>query len=379
MKNQSVIVKFSFLFGLFVGFVHASGSYGVVTALEGRAFGVHDEKTFALKVGYKLPQKTDIITEEGVQVSFIDFHNRKYHLSGAAHVQIRDHILKLNRGYLWVKSFQRDTRLVIKTANSLTEFLSGEGILSFDNTNGRSQLLAIKGELRFAHILDVNRYEVLQPGEFSSIDYENGTPPRGTLIGFESYEKIISLFRNSRMADAKNSKVVIKASRKKKSQKKLVKNNKKLKRSLAISGHSRSKGGSIPALKTKWTTHQIKNLNSDLKDLYSGQLGKTAQSSKREKTKKGQDYSWVRIRVFGGRRRVLASAPPSLDQGDKSMVKLKRTQRRAPATLNESNSSSWGVERSLRRYLRKTSRHKLESDGLIEGLKSYRRDYKLNY
>ena len=399
MKNRSAVVKSSFLFGLFIGFVHASGSYGVVTALKGRGFGVHDEKTFILKVGQKLPQKTDIITEEGAQVSFIDFYERKYNLTGAAHVKVRDHVLKLNRGYLWVKSFQKNKKLRIMTANSLTEFLSGEGIISFDNGNGRSQLLAIKGELKFAHILDVNSYEVLQPGEFSSIDHESGILLRAALIGFESYEKIISLFRTSHVGDSRKSKFVIRPSSKKKAERRFMKNKNRPKRLLASSRAPQHKGGSIPVIKTKWTTKQLENLSSDLKNLYLSQLKGVSRPSKRKKAKKIQENPQVRVRIFGGERQRVVSgrgAAFSVDQrprvlshslgykkGPKTrekraMVKLKRIQR-APTSQEKKGPSSWGIEASLRKHLKKTSRHKLESSGFIEEIRGHRQGYKFNY
>lgn len=381
------LLKFSFLLVSLVGFAYAK-PYGTVTELKGRAFGVHDEKTFTLKVGYKLPQETDIITEEGAQISFIDFHDRKYHLSGSAHIKVTDHVLKLNRGYLWVQSFQKNEELLIRTANALTEFLFGEGILSFDNASGRSQLLTVKGELKFAHVLDVNRYEVLQPGEFSTIDHENGTPRRATPIGFESYEKIISLFRMPKQKRwmAQNGKPVIEGPQKRIGQR-TTQNKSKAKRLPAS-----YRGGSVPIIKTKWTAKQVKNLGMDLRSLYLGQLGtkkKTAAQIKKSKARKRLGYSPVTTRVFGLKRRR-STITPAVDQRQipalaaetvekkAPMVKLQKSQR-APASQEAETSSPWGFEQALRKHLKKTSRHKLESNGLIEELKNYRQDYKINY
>ena len=48
---------------------------------------------------------------------------------------------------------------------------------------------------------------------------------------------------------------------------------------------------------------------------------------------------------------------------------------RAPA----SKASDWSFESNFRKQLRRTSRQKLESDGIIEQVKDYKLDYKINH
>ena len=354
-------------------------SYGVVTGLQGHAFGVCDERTFTLKIGYKLPDNTEIITEEGSQISFMDSHDRSYHLSGAGHIEVTTHGIKVNRGYLWIQSFQRKQRLALRTANALAELLMGEGIFSFDNATGRSQLLAVKGEFKFAHFLDSGRYEILQPGEFSMIDADNGTPRRATPIGFQSYEKIIALFRKPT-------------------------SDKMMPKRLPAS----FVGG-------KLTSQQVGDISSDLKNLYAGQMKAKKKKNRKKKTnqtvisktnnsnihKEKNEDAKVITRIFGLKklkrpqllpRTLLEELPqerPLFQAGPEQSPLITGTQSfraqiRAPASQEigrqaSSPSYPWGFEGALRRHLRKTARHKLEEEGLVEELKDYREDYKITY
>ena len=196
MKNyKKIFISSIFLLSLSV---HAKQEMvGVVTLLKGKAFGFYEGRTFEIMEGYRLPSGTEVMTEGKSRVSFMDFYERKYDLSDFSHIKIGKHALYLKRGNLWVKSFQKKKRLTMRTANAHLEFLSGEGVLSFDGGNGRSQLLALKGEFKFSHFLDTNRYEVIQPGEFSFVSSKMEFPRKPTPIGFDSYEKVISLFRSS--------------------------------------------------------------------------------------------------------------------------------------------------------------------------------------
>ena len=349
--------------------------YGIITKLRGHSFGIYQQKTFALRKGYQVPSGTELMTEEGGQVSFMDFHNREYHLSGSGHVTVTRHGVKLSRGYLWVRSLQRDQKLYIKSANSVAEVLSGEGIFSFNNTNGKSQILSIKGEFKFAHFLDVNQYEIVRPGEFSIIDPEMTSPRRSTPIGFSSYEKIIALFRKEGQR---------------------VLPSKRQNRSVA----------SLPEFQAKDITHeQVKGLRRDLRKLsmrkrqklkgYVRSLPrKEAPSPSRDNSKKNR----VITRIFGLKK--LPEKPereessfPSAPQSSLKTIKFepKSVQKellyqrkrwdvgagldRLPAS-KPSSSSSWGFKSSLKQYLKKTSRQKLLDDGLLEDLKDHRLDYK---
>ena len=350
----------------------AQSSYGRVTDVQGHVFGVCDERTFNLKIGYKLPDKTEIITEEGAQVSFMDAVGRQFHLSGAGHVEITDHGIKLNRGYLWIQSFQSKQRLTLRTANALAELLVGEGIFSFDNASGRSQLLAVKGEFKFAHFLDVNRYEILQPGEFSMVDAEHGVPRRATPIGFQSYEKIIALFRGPHrdaMGGAQ-----------------------RLPASAAASGE-------------KLTSGQVDDINADLKKLHVGQIKKKVRRFKAKAKTKGNvakkgdvmepggekqqsRYPGVVTRVFGLKElepeleRPRFRATPeegALTAGPRASLRRVRAPASQRVEGQPASPYPWGFEGALRKHLRKTSRQKLEEEGLVEELKYYREDYKVTY
>ena len=275
--------------------------------------------------------------------------------------------------------------------------MKGEGVFSFDNAGGISQLLAIKGQFKFAHFLDINRYEVLRPGEFSMINAKEETPRRATPIGFESYEKITALFRTSRPYERS-----------------------RIKRTPA------SASIAIAPIERNLTPKQVNNIGRDLTGLYMKQM---AGAGKKKNAIKSPPYKVI-TRIFGLKSMPLVERhpasligtkePPEMPSKAKKMALQQKGQeegvlkeknveklcasycssrsqspkkrekfsqklsprpiiRRAPAGFDDERPSPWGFERALRKHLRKTSRHKLEDEGLIEDLKNYRQDYKVNH
>ena len=414
MQNLSRLIIFSLL-----ATATAQGAarpYATVTMLEGKAFGMHDEKTFPLKVGYKLPEQTDIITEEGAQVSFIDNFDRQFHLAGAAHLKVTNHALKIYRGYLWVKSFQRGQELLVKTANALAGVLEGEGIFSFDEASAQTQLLAIKGKFKFSHVLDIHRYEILRPGEFSVIDHAKTAPRIATAIGFESYEKITSLFRQQREA-------TVAGESKKWAAKKGIR------RSLA----SEPQRNSVPVIKTKLTARDIASIEADLKDLYFTPLKWQKKRGKRKRSslfpvtthvfgrkssprslasiadtaprgreqaaaqKEGSPASSERTTPPSSRLQVRTVAPTMVRLPAKAtpirpltphfkpksttstQVRGQAPQRAPQSHVQGGGAAPWGFKQSLQRYLKKTSRQELDSEQLLKELKDHRKGYKTNH
>ncbi|MCY4645236.1 MAG: hypothetical protein OXB88_11520 [Bacteriovoracales bacterium] len=353
MKNRISVNAFNlFLLLVFLLWpIYAiSDEYGVVTSLKGKAFGLYNDQTFTLKEGYKLPEEVEIMTEVGGSISFTDRYHRKYELSGSAHVKLMGHGLKLSRGHLWVRSSERSKRLFINTPNAQAEILSGEGILSFDHSNGKSQLLGLKGQFKFAHFLDVNRYEILHPGEFSVIDPESEAPRRSTPIGFESYEKVIALFRGSR-GDSSGA----------------------------------TPGRFLASKKGSLRRGQMVQMKKDLRNLYfkgEGTIQRGGAAVSKRPHEKGSHVQ-TQIISFGNALEKSASPLPSpsplpSEGGEEGVLKLKA---RAPSSLEIDGGgppTPWGLESAMRKHLRKTFRHKLEREGMIEDLRDYRRGYKIN-
>lgn len=391
------------VFSCFLMFIAISGNvlaaekdnYGRITQLQGHAFAVYQEKTFTLKKGYQIPFGTEIMTEEGAKVSLMDFYKREYRISGGGHITVTRHGVKLSRGHLWIKSSNRDQKLYIKSANSVAEMLAGEGIFSFDGISGKSQLLSIKGEFKLAHFLDVNRYEIVRPGEFSVVDPEMVSPRNATPIGFSSYEKIIALFREEGSG---------------------VRSRKYSSRNLASLSHFQAK---------ELTPQQVEGVRRGLRKLAMKKRkkiisheGNTPRSEVQFQAGSHGKKNKVVTRIFNLKKLpknleneessvpVSPSPPPSPAKVIKAdprgaqnrMLHQRRrwkeegksvSDNRYPASIpasvsapdseSFSRSSAWGLNKNLKRYLQKTSRQKLLDEGLLEDLKNYRLGYKTNH
>ena len=152
---------------------------------------------------------SEVMTEEGAQVSFSDYYDHQFHLAGSGHLKIMNKIVELVRGYLWVQSY-RATKIPfnIQTANSSVKYYDGEAIISFDSLVGKSQIMVLKGDFRIGNILHKVRHfdVVVADGEFSSVDNEfNGGNPRGTTpVGYKSFQKVLSLFTGIKPLDEDN-------------------------------------------------------------------------------------------------------------------------------------------------------------------------------
>lgn len=197
-STSKILVVFFFSFSAFAGTV------GRISAIKGHVFTIALGETKVLKVGDELENGTDLITEEGSQVSFNDFTDHTFNLSGSGHMTLKNKQFELKRGYLWVQSFNAYTTAEVKTANAVTSFKRGEFILSFDNNSGRSQILAVNGPIDFLNFHERNLMRTLETGHFSFVDkdYEHGMPRKGTLIGYQSFMKIAALFDNVKPLDA---------------------------------------------------------------------------------------------------------------------------------------------------------------------------------
>ncbi len=187
----------------FFSFSAMAGSVGRIATIKGHVFTISQGETKVLKAGDELNSGTDLITEEGSQVTFNDFADHTYNLSGSGHMTLKNKEFELKRGYLWVQSFNAYTTAEVKTANAVTSFKRSEFILSFDNNSGRSQILAVNGPIDFLNFHERNLMRTLETGHFSFVDkdYEQGMPRKGTLIGYQSFMKIAALFDNVKPLD----------------------------------------------------------------------------------------------------------------------------------------------------------------------------------
>ena len=101
------IFSFIVLFSLGTGDVYSKKKkLGVVEEVWGNVFLVEEGKTKQLRAGDYLYDFSEVMTEEGAQVSFSDYYDHQFHLAGSGHIKMMNKIVELVRGYLWVQSYR---------------------------------------------------------------------------------------------------------------------------------------------------------------------------------------------------------------------------------------------------------------------------------
>lgn len=176
--------------------------------VEGNAFYSIGGKTRVLKTGMQIPSGADIFTEEGAQLSFYDYFNHQFTLSGSGQLTVYSNKTMLKAGYLWVQTrvIQNETDFQIMTANAEIEYGEGEGIVSFDPYSGKTQLLVLRGDYVFKNTLYKENYVNVRDGRFSFIsnDVNSGLPRKPTPIGYGSFKKITGLFNGVQTLEEQN-------------------------------------------------------------------------------------------------------------------------------------------------------------------------------
>src|SRR3989339_367567 len=169
---------------------------GMVDAVSGTAFLSYEERISNLQPGVLINDFSELITEEGAQITFSDYDGHRFFLSGSGHMKILNRLIELKKGYLWIQSLNKKEAYSIQTVNANITFLAGEGVVSFDNYVGKTQLLSINGNFDISNLLTPNLATTVSDGKFSfvSADYEEGAPRNPTSIGNKSFQQIASLF-----------------------------------------------------------------------------------------------------------------------------------------------------------------------------------------
>ena len=192
--------------------VLADSTRGLVTDVQGNVFVIRGKKTYPLRVGSRVEDFDEILTETDAGIAFSDYYGHYFFLSGSAHLKVYNRMIELKRGYLWLKNKKDRFSYTAKTANASLSYDAGEGILSFDSYAGKTQFLNIQGNFNFGNILQKEITTPVREGFFTYLDnkLENGVPRRPTPIGYDSYKKIVSLFQELNPAEEKDDKVVAK-------------------------------------------------------------------------------------------------------------------------------------------------------------------------
>ena len=202
-----------FIFGiLFTSSISAKMvARGIVTDISGKVFVTRNEKTVLLKHNDFLYNFDEIFTQIGAQISFHDYFDHRFHLSGSGYIKILNKMIELKSGYLWAQSLEKSSSpFYVQTINSTITYTQGEFIASFDIANGKTQFLSLKGVHQFKNNMNEYLNREIPKGKFSFIseNYEQGSPRYPTPISKKTYEMLISLFHNIKMLDESRNKML---------------------------------------------------------------------------------------------------------------------------------------------------------------------------
>jgi len=357
------------IFFLLISFSSFGKDVARIIDLKGNAFSFN-KSGHASQVynGQHLKDLTELMVEDGSQITIINFYEHTFHISGGSHIRFMNKIIEVKSGQIWVHSENEKHQFSIQTANAVSEFNKAEFILSYNNNEGHSQLLVLGGNVNFYNAIENHLKYTVPAGKFSIIskNYSNGMPRRPTLVGFNSFENIISSFDGVSPQDHSISKMI-------KTQT-FEKSKNKLKRSIASTSEEELPIGNnseekYPDGKIIYYKTYESSIDRDIASSNTPSVMKYYQKKKDEehKRKMANRPRYIKVRKF--------SLP------EKSKVKME--QKRLPASVIESRKLIYEIENDFEKTLvdefAKQKRHPNEVNQLINDLQSLNKDLDLQY
>lgn len=346
-----------------------AGPVALVNSVSGNAFVMLDGKILELRKGTYIQDMSEVFTEIGAQITLSDFNDHVFHLSGSGHLHFLNELVELKSGYLWFQSFRKKGKSQIHTANAKVEFINGEGILSFDELSGKTQLLVVKDTMAFGNLSEPELDIAVMDGNFSYIDsnYEGGRARESTPIGYASYKKINSLFQGMKgltkselpgINRVEENMVSIPNSKNEGHLRSLASLDKesKNKRSGELIFIHKSKKNKMPAL--------------DTDKIYEASLNKMKRSIASKRTIYDKPSGTI-IRVYGTNT---VKIPVS-----KAIIKRNRAPASVKIKPKKVTVENDAFQKSMMKHYKQQMRHSNEVQGLIRELENYDQDYKINY
>lgn len=400
--------KFRHVLSIALFFLIANSSFAkivaVVSKLQGKAFYSSEGKTHTLKEGMHIPDRAEIFTDLGAQVSINDYYDHVYHLSGGGQIVVYNNLVELKEGYLWMKSLAYDELkgpFRVTTPNAVVENQIGEGIVSFDVYTGKTQLLSIKGDFSFRNSLMENLGIGLSEGQFSFIhnEHEKGNPRRPTPIGYASYKKITGLFEGVEPFN-KEEKVVRKTYLSTNPPKDEVKptfpergvastpETKVKSNALFDQALEERKQGKTTLIKLREPASEARH-QQEVMQYYHSKVKELAKPKPKKRwTPSYQEKSGVPVKIYGYKKG--SRLPASVKSSKPAMVTVKpgkkaqyqrKSSARMPASIGgmlpKVNNNAFESE-MLKQY-KSQMRHEQEVNDLIDQLQSVDMDYKKEY
>lgn len=176
--------------------VDAAKTVAVVESVRGHAFSILGGKTVELKVSDLIEDFSEVYVELDGLVTLRSGPEHFYHLSSGSHVHFLNKIVELKKGAIWFQNKNGKISHDIQSANAIVTYWGGEGIVSFEAKEGKTQFLSINGSMEFSNILDKEFVVVVDPSNFSLVDDESeqGKPRQAMSIGKKSFESFLAYF-----------------------------------------------------------------------------------------------------------------------------------------------------------------------------------------
>ncbi len=350
-----------------------------VIEVNGNAFAFSGNKAKSLQYGSKIWDLSEVMVEDGSTLSLVAPEGYVIYVNGGSLLKFFKGNVELKNGYIWVENNSTDVIGSVSTSNSIANFSQGQFIYSFDNNSGKTQLLVLTGNVKFANALEPNLKINVPAGNFSLIDksYEAGLPRGATKVGLTSYKKIKGVFANFDKLQEKN-------------MDEMFEGKKTSARSIASVNDQFSGGSSVVTSSSK-SRHQGKLVR--VKTYESGRVPasvsamdyytemKNEQAKLRKPLKTGKQAT---IHYYG-----VDFPKIVIEQKPKKAAKMTRpehkmTGQRKPASVSGTNNlikdlKKTEFEKSLDTESQKIKRHSNEVNSLIDELNSYRQDYQKNY
>lgn len=377
------------------GHALAAKPVALVNQVKGKAFAIESGTTRFLKAGDHVNDQTQVVTEEGGQLSFSDYYDHQYHLAGSGQVRIVSNVIELIVGYLWVQTYkQTKNAFFIQTPNAVVSYVDGEAVVSYDGLKGKTQLYSLNGDFEFAHLIKQDFKEVVSRGQFSFVsnDFENGAPRRATELGKDSYDRVRMVFYGVNPIEKRNP---LLDSYESSAAFQVPQNQQRTPASMTDlgsvpSGNVPSSGKIIFANEDK--EKKLEQQDRILSDYYQEKISKwSTPPSKKVFKPSYEKKSDVVLRIYGQENRAPAAlkrrgTPESLPVKKAPAEKVPAPSRgRGPASLpttlsdQSSSNDSDAFSESLMDEYKKQMRHSKEVNGLIQDLKNYKQDYQVNY
>lgn len=317
-----------------------------------------------LKYGSKIADMSEVMVEDGSLLSIVTDRGHIIYLTGGSLLKFANSVTELKNGQVWVKAEGDLSQGLAFTGNSIVNFTEGEFIYSFDNVNGKTQLLVLTGDAQFSNKIEPELKIKVPAGHFSFVEqkFEKSLPRTPTKVGLDSYKSFKKLFVGFKTIDGSSHDQLWGVPV---SQKRAVASvNDQFTRTVKTPKQKIVVPGKITIIRS--ASRKRMPASAGPADYYN-----TFQKTNRTKSVK-RVFKTVPVKYFG------FSQKPKVSSSS-------RDRERVPASVRKMNfikelsSPKNNFEKSLDQKIRKNPRHKSEVNSLIEDLKSYKQDYKKQY